>query len=171
MTKAVNRKVESRKHAFALIFKLGYHDEVNVQETLDYYLSEYIDEYIAETLSDTYSADAVENDGSGLKSVDEYIEKKINKEYVYSVFSGTKQNLSMIDGYIEKYTKGWKIDRIDKGVLAVLRLAIYEMKFIDDIPMKVSVNEAINLTKEYCGDDSVKFVNGILGNIMKEFNE
>lgn len=168
MTKSISKKVESRKHAFALIFKLGYYDDVDIQSTYDYYIEEYIEEYVDETLSDKYSSSKVADDGSNLKSIDEYISKKINTQYVYDVFSGTKQNIDIIDKYIEKYTKDWKIERLDKSVLAVLRLAIYEMKYIEEIPMKVSVTEAINLTKEYCGDNSVKFVNGILANIMKE---
>ncbi len=168
MSKTINKKAESRKHAYALVFKLGYHEVVDVQKAFDYYLEEYVDEYVDESLSEIYSTSMFEEERKGLKTVKQYIDEKLNKEYIYGVFSGTAQNLSDIDEYIEKFTKGWKIARLDKGVLAVLRLAIYEMKFMDSIPLKVSVQEALNLTKEYCGEDSVKFVNGVLASVMKD---
>ncbi len=168
MSKALNKKVESRKHAYALIFKLGFHDEIDIQKAFDYYIDEYIQEYVDENLSDIYKAVNFEDDVTELKTLDEYISKNINKQFIYEVFSGTYQNLDIIDSYIEKYAIGWKIDRISKGVLAVLRLAIYEIKFMDTIPNKVSVKESMDIATEYCGEDSVKFVNGILASVIKE---
>ncbi len=172
MSKTLNKKAESRKHAYALVFKLGYHEIVDVQKAFDYYLEEYVEEYVDENLKDTHSTSNYEEERNGLKTVGQYIAENLNKEYIYGVFSGTAQNLTEIDEYIEKFTKGWKIARLDKGVLAVLRLAIYEMKFMDTIPLKVSVQEALNITKEYCGEDSVKFVNGVLASVIKylEYN-
>lgn len=99
------------------------------------------------------------------------IEIFIDKEFIYREFSGTIQNLSEIDSYIEKYSKGWSINRLDKAILAVLRLAIYEMLYADDIGLVVSINEALNLTKKYCDDKSTKFVNGILASVYKELDE
>ncbi len=168
MSKTLNKKAESRKHAYALVFKLGYHEIVDVQKAFDYYLEEYVEEYVDENLKETHSTSAFEDERHGLKTVGQYIAENLNKEYIYGVFSGTAQNLTEIDEYIEKFTKGWKIARLDKGVLAVLRLAIYEMKFMDTIPLKVSVQEALNITKEYCGEDSVKFVNGVLASVIKD---
>ncbi len=168
MSKTLNKKAESRKHAYALVFKLGYHEDVDVQKAFDYYLEEYVEEYVDENLKETHSTSAYAEERNGLKTVGQYIAENLNKEYIYGVFSGTAQNITEIDEYIEKFTKGWKIARLDKGVLAVLRLSIYEMKFMDTIPLKVSVQEALNITKEYCGEDSVKFVNGVLASVIKD---
>jgi transcription antitermination protein NusB len=64
-------------------------------------------------------------------------------------------------------TKGWKINRISKVDLSILRLSIYEISFMDDIPFNVSVNEAVELAKKYSGEDSGSFINGILGKVTK----
>ena len=73
-----------------------------------------------------------------------------------------------IDAVIEKYSIGWKISRISKVALAVLRLAVCEMMFIDDVPTGVSINEAVELCKKYAANAEPAFVNGILGTVAKE---
>jgi N utilization substance protein B len=78
---------------------------------------------------------------------------------------GAVENLDIIDELIEKNTKNWPIQRIAKVDLAILRLAIYEMLFRRDIPPVVSVNEAIELGKEFSTDESSRFINGILDNV------
>ena len=65
--------------------------------------------------------------------------------------------------------KGWTLSRISKPSLAILRLAIYEMKYLDNVPQSVSINEAVELAKKYTIDES-KFVNGILGTCSREFS-
>ena len=64
--------------------------------------------------------------------------------------------------------KGWTISRISKTSLAILKLAIYEIKYVDDVPAKVAINEAVNLAKKYGADDEPSFVNGLLGAVYKE---
>ncbi|MBR4858095.1 MAG: transcription antitermination factor NusB [Clostridia bacterium] len=78
------------------------------------------------------------------------------------------ENVEEIDATIEKYSKGWKINRISKVALAVLRLAISEIKYFDDIPVGVSINEAVELCKMYAAKDDSAFVNGILGSVSRE---
>ena len=73
-----------------------------------------------------------------------------------------------IDGIIEKNLKNWKMNRISKVALAVMRLAICEMRFFDDIPVGVSINEAVELCKKYAAKDDYSFVNGILSAVAKE---
>ena len=67
-----------------------------------------------------------------------------------------------------KKEQGWKISRISKISLALLRVAIYEMLYQDDIPVSVSINEAVELAKKYTGVDDSAFVNGVLGAVAKE---
>lgn len=89
------------------------------------------------------------------------------KEYIQKVVNGVVENLSIIDDSILKNLKNWTINRIAKIDLAILRLAIYEILYLEDIPAKVSVNEAVELAKEYGGTDSKSFVNGLLAKIIE----
>lgn len=89
------------------------------------------------------------------------------KEYIQKVVNGVVENLSIIDNNILKNLKNWTINRIAKIDLAILRLAIYEILYLEDIPAKVSVNEAVELAKEYGGTDSKSFVNGLLAKIIE----
>lgn len=92
-----------------------------------------------------------------------------DKEYIEGCVTGFEQNREVIDTYISKYSKEWKISRIAKVDLAIMRLSIYEMMQREDVPDNVSVNEAVELSKKYSSDNSFSFVNGILGNVIKEF--
>lgn len=89
-------------------------------------------------------------------------------EYINDVFCGVFDKLDDIDEHISKYSVGWSIKRISKTALAVLRLAIYEMKYVDSIPISVSINEAVELTKKYSTKEDAAFVNGLLSSVAKE---
>lgn len=89
-------------------------------------------------------------------------------EFVKNLLFKTWENVDDIDAVIEKYAHGWKINRISKVALAVLRLAICEIKYFEDIPVGVSINEAVELCKTYAAKDDAAFVNGILGSVSKE---
>lgn len=88
------------------------------------------------------------------------------KEYIASVINGVKENLEKIDDIILSKLKNWSIQRIAKVDLAILRLAIYEIMYRDDIPVKVSANEAVELAKNYGNSDSKSFVNGVLAKVI-----
>lgn len=90
-----------------------------------------------------------------------------DKKYITEIIDGVDHNLNYIDKTIEKYSKGWKISRISKVDLSILRLSIYEITFRDDIPFNVSINEAVELAKKYSSEDAGAFINGILGKIAK----
>ncbi len=88
-------------------------------------------------------------------------------EYLKKVFFGVHENLESIDSIISDTAKGWKISRISKTALSVLRLAIFEIKFFDEIPVSVSINEAVELCKKYATVEDASFVNGILSTVAK----
>lgn len=90
-----------------------------------------------------------------------------DRDYLQDVVKGTIKSIGEIDKDIEKYLKGWKINRISKVDLSILRLAIYEILNRDDIPSNVSINEAVEIAKKYSGEESGAFVNGILGKFIK----
>lgn len=89
-------------------------------------------------------------------------------DFVKSLVFKTWENVENIDSVIEKYSVGWKLGRISKVALAVLRLALCEIIYFDDIPASVSINEAVELCKKYAARDDASFVNGLLGNASKE---
>lgn len=90
------------------------------------------------------------------------------KEYIKDVVIGIKENNADIQGLIEKNLKAdWKIDRISKIDLSLLKLAIYEIKY-KEIPYKVAINESLELAKKYGEDTSKNFINGILASVVKE---
>ena len=88
-------------------------------------------------------------------------------EYIKDVFFGVYDNLSEIDAVISKSSVGWNINRISKTALAVLRLSIYEIKYVESIPVSVSINEAVEIAKKYATKEDASFINGILSTVSK----
>ena len=97
--------------------------------------------------------------------------KPDEKDYIEKVLKGVKENLKEIDDIILSKLKNWPIDRIAKIDLAILRLAIYEIKYMEDIPVKVSANEAVELAKTYGNNDSKSFVNGVIAKVIESKEE
>ncbi len=89
-------------------------------------------------------------------------------EFIRSLIFKTWENVENIDSVIEKYSVGWKLNRISKVALAVLRLAVCEILYFEDIPAGVSINEAVELCKKYAAKDDASFVNGLLGSAAKD---
>ncbi len=88
-------------------------------------------------------------------------------DYIKTVFSGVYDNVEELDNIISSTAVGWKIERISKTALCVLRLALFEIKFMDDIPLSVSINEAVEICKKYATAEDASFVNGILSTVAK----
>ncbi len=131
----------ARKYAFELVFQLPFHDDLDLNGAYDNKFLEFTD------MSDS------------------------DKNFIYQEFKGVAGNLEEIDGYIEKNLKSWKIDRIEKELLAITRLAIYEMIYDDEIGVAVSINEAVELSKQYSDEKGRKFVHGVLSSVAKELEE
>jgi len=91
----------------------------------------------------------------------------VDAYYIDKVTVGVLDKIHDIDGVIEQFLRGWELERLNKVDLALLRLAIYEIINLDDVPTKVAVNEAVEIAKEFGDDDSPKFINGLLGSIAK----
>ena len=88
-------------------------------------------------------------------------------EYVKKVFFGNAENERIIDQKIDECLVGWKKERVSYVTKAVLKLATYELMFMEDIPAKVSINEAIELSKKYDEDKAYVFVNGVLNKLAE----
>lgn len=92
-----------------------------------------------------------------------------NKKYIENIVRGVKEKADELTEIIEPTLKDWTIKRISKVSLTILKLAAYEIYFIEDIPVKVSANEAVMLAKKYAGKEESSFVNGVLGTIIEHF--
>lgn len=87
--------------------------------------------------------------------------------YAKALFEGVDSKIEELDEIINAYSKGWKTNRLPKVNLAILRLAIYEIKYVDDVPASVAINEAVELAKKYSGEGDYSFINGVLGSVAK----
>ena len=127
-----------REQAFKLIYSLEIQKQENLEEQFELYIK----------------SNEIENEDA--------------KEYIKDAIFGIEEHKENILEQIEKNLKAdWKIGRISKIDLAILKLAIYEIKY-KEIPYKVAINEAVELAKKYGEDTSKNFVNGILASIIKE---
>ncbi len=88
--------------------------------------------------------------------------------FAYSLAKNSIDQLEALDQLIEKHAIRWKKNRISRVSLAVLRLALYEMRFEESIPESVSINEAVELAKKFGGEEDSSFVNGVLGAVSRE---
>lgn len=128
---------EMREHVFKLIFRVPFHDKNELREQIDYYF---------DGLTDVNEKDY------------EYIK---NKALLVCELSDE------LDEKINSVSEGWPVDRIGKADLAIMRLAVYEMLYDDDIPVNVAINEAVELAKSYGSDDNAaSFVNGVLAKLV-----
>lgn len=124
---------ELREHIFKMIFGIEFSSEEQVEEQLLLYLDQLVD-----------------------------VSEKDNT-YMLNKAKAVVEKVEEIDQMINENTTGWKTGRMNKVDLSILRLAVYEMKYDEDVPVKVAINEAVELAKRFSGDEGPAFVNGVLG--------
>lgn len=122
-----------------------------------------------EAVKIAYSMDV--NKDFNRNNIAEFIEhfelKEMDVDYLNKTISDMIDNMGVIDKYITDNSKDWKITRIAKVDLAVLRVALSEILYNDTIPESVSINEAVEISKKFSNEDSHKFINGILGTVVR----
>ena len=134
-----------REHLFKLLFRIEFNTMQDMPEQIRLYFEDGLpDEDHKSTGSDVPEAD---------------------REYIRNKYERIIEHLPEIDEKIDKSAKGWSISRIGKVELAVLRLAIYEMLYDEDIPVGVAIDEAVELSKRFGQESSGPFVNGILATL------
>lgn len=136
---------QAREDVFRLIFALGLSGDDGERDVLE----EYFD-----TLGD--------KDRWVIKAADE-----ADAAYIRTVFTGVTEKLSEIDGIIEKSAENWSLSRMSRVSLCALRLCVYELLYMPQVPASAAINEAVALSGIYGGEKEKKFVNGVLGKIAK----
>ena len=145
---------EVREHIFRLVFRVEFNDPKEMPEQIRRYFE---DNYKEDLSSDTPEDD----DRLCLFKEDE-------EAYIKTKYERIASLLDELDVIINKYSRGWDTKRMGKVDLAILRLAVYEIRYDDDIPVGVAIDEAVELAKKYGQDESASFVNGILAGIAKD---
>lgn len=130
-------KREEREHLFRLLFCKDFHEAEELQEQIGFYQAQ-------QEISDT----------DGYRAVVQKLERLIETE-------------GEIDMILSEAASGWTLNRMGKAELTILRIAVYEMVFDEDVPEKVAINEAVELAKKYGNDASSGFVNGVLAKIVR----
>ena len=88
--------------------------------------------------------------------------------YIRRLVRGVDEHGAELDGYIQKYAKGWKFSRIPLVASAIMRVAMYEVLYMPDVPNAAAINEAVEIAKKYETPETVKFINGILGSFSRQ---
>ena len=145
---SVMSRTKAREIALHLIFGMGFQqfEEENLNERLD------------EEIMKSISGDIALYAG------------KLSEEqtaYIRAVVKGVANDLPVLDTIIEANSKGWSLNRLSHMTIAVLRLALFEMRDVDDVPVGVAINEAVELAKKYDTEDAASFINGVLGSAAR----
>ena len=144
----MNRR-QAREAALCMIFDYSFHsDDCDGNEQLELYLDNFQD-----------------------KDEKNISEELRSDEYFIKVYFGVISNLAELDAIIEENSRKWSSKRISRVSRSIMRLALYEIKYFDDIPSEVSINEAVELAKKFDADESYTFVNGILGAYVRGENK
>jgi N utilization substance protein B len=94
-----------------------------------------------------------------------------SKPFTRELAEGVDESIAELDAEIARLARGWDLERIAPLERSIMRVAVFEMRHRDDIPVEVAIDEAVGLAKEYCGTDAPGFVNGILGSVARELEE
>ena len=132
------RRSEQREHIFKLLFMTQFNSENEMSDQVSMYF---------DTLGE--------------------LEEK-DQEAIQNKYQHILEHLDEIAQILNEYSRGWKTTRMNRVDLTALRLAVYEMKMDEEVPVGVAINEAVELAKKYGTDDSPSFVNGVLAKLFKE---
>ena len=131
-------RTELREHIFKMLFQIEFNETEEMPSHMKYYF---------DTLED-----AAEKD----------------KQYIQKKYEAVVSHVPEIDRIINDSARGWKTGRMNKVDLTILCLAVYELKWDEEIPVGVAINEAVELAKKFSGDEGPAFVNGVLGKVASQ---
>ncbi len=135
------KRSELRENIFKLLFRVEFNEKTEMKEQVDLYFDDIPLE--------------------GEKTISEK-----NQKYIQDKYHAIVEKLADIDREIEEVSDGWQISRMGKVELTIIRLALYEIRYDEDVPAGVAINEAVELAKKFGGDDAPSFINGILAKMV-----
>ena len=144
-----------RENIFKIVFRASFFADEEMPEQVQEYIKD-IDEGVDKVGAAKSDSDAATEEN------DIEAEEARDIAYIKNKSDDILEKKDEIDKLIEGASKGWSIKRIGRAELAILRVAVYEIRFDDDIPFKVAVNEALELSKKYCEPEAGAFINGML---------
>ena len=118
-----------------------------------------------DTLAMVY--EALRHEGIPGVEIAENEPNKSDKAYIARVLDGVLNNLDELDAAIQEASPRWNVNRMPKVDLTILRMAVYELKYMPEVPVGATINEAVDLSKQFCEDKSSGFINGILGSVAR----
>ena len=127
---------ELREQIFKMLFRIEFHEGMEMEEQMQLFFEE-----------------------------EEEISKE-DSEYIRNKYENIVEHLEEIDASVNEKAKGWKTSRMAKVELSLIRLAVYEIQYDEDIPAGVAINEAVELAKKYGADSSPAFINGVLAKFV-----
>ena len=130
-------RTELREHVFRMLFRIEFNSEEEMKEQEGFYFEE---------LEEATGKD---------------------QDYILNKYRAIVEKKEEIDALLNQVTEGWKTSRMNRVDLTILRLATYEVKWDEDVPTGVAINEAVELAKKYSSDEGPSFVNGVLAKIAK----
>jgi len=152
---------KSREIVLCLVFEKDYHRDCSCEKLYD-------DLFENNDLTELYDffneTENNNNDGSENKVIKL---SRADEEYIKNTFFGIFDNIEQIDDIISNSIIGWQYNRISKISMALLRIAVYEILYIEDITVPVAINEAVELSKRYDYSEAYTFINGVLGAVVK----
>lgn len=145
---------ELREHCFKMLFCTNFYPAEEANEQLERYFE---------------TPEEDETTPEGVSRILHQVDMD-EKDHVYLLKKtrAVAENVKALDARINEVAQGWKTGRMGKAELTILRLALYEMAYDEEIPEKVAINEAVELAKKFGGDDSPSFINGVLAKLVKE---
>lgn len=135
------KRSELRENIFKLLFRVEFNSEEDMKEQVGLYFEDLPEE--------------------GTKTISEK-----NQKYIAEKYKAIVEKLEDIDKEIEEVSNGWQISRLGKVELTIIRLALYEIRYDEEVPTGVAINEAVELAKKFGGDEAPAFINGILAKMV-----
>ena len=150
----------NRRKSRETVMKLMYQMSINKEELME----------VIENLKENIKADEEKMNEPSLvvreKDPDSMDLKEVDMDYMIRIAKGVQENQELLDSKIESNLINWKVYRLSKIDLTILRICVFEMQFEEEIPERVAVNEAIELAKKFSSEKSAAFINGVLDKMM-----
>lgn len=138
------KRSELREHIFRMLFRAVFHEEEELNDQMEFYLQNVSEEEQKEEIDEK------------------------DRKYMLEKVQNIIERIPELDKTINDSSDRWKTNRMGRVDLTILRLAVYEIIFDEDIPQKVAINEAVELSKKYSGEEAFAFVNGVLAKVCRQ---